>query len=326
MKPSIKIIRNIFTVSLVALSLLSCAKNYLDISDHPFDISTPKIEANRVVVDVIPDNNDFYYMFGVVAAETFEAVGQAAFIDLVDNFSKSTYKILFETTSLDKYLEWMYRGAYDEVNHDLEPDTRYIVFAFPYNGLTPDAGRFTKVEFKTPAIVKSDNVFSVSIDGSVISVTPSNNDTYFFDYCSKDDLNDYYSSIDFFYRKSIDIYWEYGFLDTFIAKGPSSEDIRDYYAEMVEGDIFYMAISGYNQGITTDVTYYKITVHLDGKTKSTIEVVPDFTMDSTQSSLFSRDNSPSKATTLKPLFSGKTNTLTPVQKHIRDKMFKLRVV
>lgn len=297
MKQSIKIICNILAVSIAALSLLSCNKNYLEISDHPFDISIPKIEANRVVVDVVPDNNDFYYMFGVFPAEAYEALGQNTFIELVDNSLKSTYMSLFDTNSLDKYLEWMYRGAYDEIIHSLEHDSRYIVYAFPYNEITPDVDKFTKVEFKTPTIVKSDNTFSVSIDGSVISVTPSNGDSYFFDYCSKEELNDYYSSIDFFFRKSIDIYWEYGFLDSFIDKGPVSEDMGDYYSEIVDNDIFYMAISGYDQGITTDVTYYKITVHLDGKTQSTIEMIPDMNLDTTQSSFISTDkNASSKAT------------------------------
>lgn len=271
-----KTARYILAVSVAALSLIGCKKNYLPISDHPFDISTTKIEASRVAVDIVPDNNDFYYLFGVVQAELFETLGQNAFVGQCDYFAKETYKILFETTSLDKFPEWMYRGAYDEVHHGLEPGTRYIVYAYPYDGINPVTDKFTKIDFTTPESKKSDNTFSVSADGSVISVTPSNGDPYFFDYCIEDELKDYFSSIDYFFRKTIDVYWEYGFLDNFISRGPDKEDIKDYYPDLADGDIFYMGISGYDNGITTDVSYYKITFHTGGTAKSTVELVPDF--------------------------------------------------
>lgn len=271
-----KTIRYISAVLFAAFALSACNKNFLPVSDHPFDISTPKVEATRAVVDVIPDNNDFYYLFGVIDTETYESIGQDNFVNFADAISKSTYKALFDTKSLDKYLEWLYRGAYDEVHHDLEPETRYIAFAFPYRDTIPMTEKFTKVEFNTPAITKSDNTFSVSVDGSVISVTPSNGDSYFFDYCTKEELSDYFMSIDYFFRKTIDIYWEYGFLDSFISKGSDKEDIKAYYPKIADNDVYYMAISGYDKGITTAVTYYKITVRLDGKNKSTAEEIPDF--------------------------------------------------
>jgi len=268
--------RYIFAVLVAVLALSGCNKNYLPISDHPFDISTPKVEANRVVVDIIPDNNDFHYMFGVFQANAFEAVGQDAFVTLVDQALKETYMALFETTSLDKFLDWMYRGAYDEVTHDLAPETKYIAYAYPYDGLNPMAEKFTKVEFTTPSIKESDNKFSVSADGTVISVTPTNGDPYFFDYCTSGELEeDYFSSIDYFFRKSIDIYWEYGSLEGFISKGPDQDELTDYYKDIADGDVFYMAVSGYDNGITTDVTYYKVTVHY-GATRSTVEQVEDF--------------------------------------------------
>jgi len=268
--------RYIFAILVAALALSGCKKNYLPVSDHPFDISIPKVEANRVVVDIVPDNNDFYYMFGVAPAEVLDAVGQDAFVSLVDQALKETYKALFGTTSFDKFLDWIYRGAYDEVTHDLQPDTKYIVYAYPYDEINPMAEKFTKVEFTTPSIKKSDNKFSVSADGTVIAVTPTNGDPYFFDYCTPEELDeDYFSSIDYFFRKSIDIYWEYGFLEGFISKGPDQDELTEYYLDIADGEVFYMAISGYDQAITTDVTYYKITVHY-GATKSTVEQIEDF--------------------------------------------------
>lgn len=271
--------RYIFAFLSAVMALSACKKDAVPVSDHPFDITTPKIEATRVVMDVIPDNNDFYYLFGAFQAEAFESLGQTKFVELMDNLAKETYKALFETTSLDGFLDWTYRGAYEEVVHDLVPNTRYIVFAYPYDDLNPMAEKFTKVEFTTPELVKSENKFEITVDGTVISVSPSNGDSYFFDYCTAEELDDYYMSIDYFFRESIDVYWEYGFLDSFISKGASSEDIKDYYEygsyKIADGDVFYMAISGYDKGITTDVSYYKITVHF-GSTKSSIEQIEDF--------------------------------------------------
>jgi len=265
----------IITVLLSILAVSACKKNYVPISEHPFDISISKIEANRVVIDIIPDNNDFHYMFGV-ATQALEKKDEAEFVNSVDNFVKNEYKDLFETTSLDRFTEYLYHGAYDEVYHHLSPDTKYYVYAFPYDGTEPMVDKFTKIEFNTPDIVKSDNIFQVSVDGTVISVSPSNNDGYFYDFCTNSELGDYEGSIDYFYRKTIDIYWEYDFLDTFILNGPSTQDIRNYYPDVADGDKFYLAISGYDKGITTTVTLYVITIHQGGTVNSTIEIIPDF--------------------------------------------------
>lgn len=285
-----KRIKYLIPVLVAALVIPSCNKDSMPISDRPLDISITKLEANRAVMKVIPENNDIYYMFGVAPAEAVESVGQEEFVNMVDMTTKQLYNILFDTTSLDNFLEWMYRGEYDEVMHGLETNTKYYAYAYPYDGINPMADKFVKMEFSTLDIRKSENKFDVSVEGSVISVNPSNGDSYFFDYCTLEELDDYYMSIDYFFRKSIDIYWEYGFLDTFITKGASSEDMKKYYKDIADGDVFYMALSGYDKGITTDVTYYKITVHF-GTAKSTIEQIPDFTISS-----YGTDDIPSKAT------------------------------
>jgi len=272
-----KRIRYTFAVLIAALAIAGCSKKEQPLSDHPFDITTPKVEATRAVVDVIPENNDFHYMFGIMDAETFELVGEQMFIEVVDKLLKETYKVLFDTTSLENFLDWMYRGAYDETYHDLKPMSRYIVYALPYIDTIPAAEKFTKLEFLTPELKVSDNTFSVSVEGSVISVVPSNNDQYFFDYCDSVELAKNYGKIELFYKESIDTYWEYGFLENFLVKGNNQEDIQDYYDEKIkDGDIFYMAISGYDNGITTELKYYKIVVHFGGTAQSTIEEIQDF--------------------------------------------------
>jgi len=268
-----KSIRYIIVASLALTLFAGCSKNYLPVSDHPFDISTPVLESSRVRVDIIPDNNDFYYMFGVWDAAAIDILGDKEFVALADETLKDLYKILYETESLDKYLNWMYRGAYDEVTHGLTPDTRYYAYAFPYNDTVPMAEKLTKIEFRTPKAKVSDITFDLSVLGTKITAKPSNNDKYFCDYCTQEELDkDYYSSPAFFYESIINTYWEYGFFPDCLNSGENTGDVADWY-DVKDGDVFYLVISGYDEGTTGTIFYYKVTVSTDPQTQGTVEQI-----------------------------------------------------
>lgn len=249
-------------VSFCAIALLSaCNKNYVPVSDHPFDISVPRIEARTALVSVIPDNNDFHYMFGCIDTLSYYYIGgDDKFMEIMDPGLKSIYKTLYETESLEKFPDFLYLGAYDAVCNGLTPDTYYWAYAYPYHDTIPDASKITKFLFKTPEAKVSEITFSAALNGSIITVTPSNNDQYFWEYISEEDLNEYYyGRPDIFFSKILDLYWSYGFIESMLCKdGPTSEDMCQSYDLKAE-DKFYLVCSGYDNGVSSEPETFKIT-------------------------------------------------------------------
>lgn len=253
--------KRIIYISLCAITFLAgCSKNYVPISDHPFEITIPKIEARTALIDVIPDNNDFHYMFGCIDTVNFAAIGNEKFVAYSDTALKAIYKILYETESLDGFCNWLYKGAYDAVKNNLTPDTYYWAYAYPYFDTVPDVARLTKVLFKTPAAKVSEITFSVVLNGSTITVTPSNDDQYFFDFAAVQEVDQYYyGRPDIFYQNALDFYWEYGFLKSMLCKGePVSQDMTEFYSLSAE-DQFYLVCSGYDNGVSSEPETYLIT-------------------------------------------------------------------
>lgn len=252
----------ILYLSICAIALLgACSKNRVPISEHPFDISVPRIEARTALIDVIPDNNDFFYIFGCIDTLSFSQIGGSEkFVEAADTVLKTIYKILYETESLEKFNSFLYKGAYDLVCNNLTPDTYYWAYAYPYNDTLPDVSKLTKLLFKTPKAKVSEITFSAVLNGSVITVTPSNNDQYFWDYISEKELNEnYFGHPDFFYQKILDYYWEYGFLEPLLSKGePSSSDMSEFY-KLEAGDKFCLVCSGYDNGVSSEPEVFNVT-------------------------------------------------------------------
>lgn len=256
-----KHIKTLYVSICAAVLLSACNNNYVPVGDHPFDISVPRIEARTALIDVIPDNNDFHYMFGCIDTLTLHQIGgDANFVEITDTGLKSIYKTLYETESLEKFSDFLYQGAYDAVCNSLTPDTYYWAYAYPYSDTLPDASKLTKLLFKTPEAKVSEITFSAALNGSTITVTPSNNDQYFWDYVSEEDMNTYYyGRPDIFYSNILDLYWSYGFLESMLSKGgPTSEDMSEYY-ELKAEDKFYLVCSGYDNGVSSEPEVFRVT-------------------------------------------------------------------
>ena len=168
-----------------------------------FTIQLSNITSTSIKMEVTPSNDTDTYFFDVVPQSVMAhyATPKAFVADYI-----SQLKAIYEQyeMSLGEILSqgpdsWEYQEG------NLNPNTDYYAFAF---GVTPEGVITSEValeSFKTlePAPAgPSDNVLSVSVSqvtatGALVSVTPSNNDTYYFDVIEKSAIDEFGAPIDF---------------------------------------------------------------------------------------------------------------------------------
>lgn len=168
-----------------------------------FTIQLSNISSASVKMEVTPSNNTDTYFFDVVEKSVLNHYSSPkAFV--ADYISQ--LKAIYEEhgIALGDILSqgpdsWEYQEG------DLNPDTDYYAFAF---GVTAEGVVTSEVAmepFKTLAPAPSgpsDNELSISVTqvtatSALVSVTPSNTDTYYFDIIEKSAIDEYGSPLDF---------------------------------------------------------------------------------------------------------------------------------
>lgn len=261
--------RLLYILSAFVLFAVSCSK-LPSLSDNPISIEIASLQPQNVWFDIIPENNDFYYYFDVVPVADYEKFSSdALFIKEQDDFLRNVYDILLDLGETGSFEEnCLYKDAIFEAFYGngiiLEPEHDYYVFAFPYDNNGNPINKLVKERFTTPPMIHSDITFEISLEGSVVTVTPSNDDKYLFDYDSIADIElSYMGMPSVFYNQMISVYEEYGFMDSMISQGAESEDMLDYI-DIKPGDKVYFGVAGYDSGLTTAVSYYTLTYNGPG--------------------------------------------------------------
>ncbi len=165
-----------------------------------FEITVSDITATTATVSVTPSNDTVYYYTGMVEAD-----------DLLEYASIEAYADSL-LDYLPTYVEWYngYYGPYygeitiedmfmkglDEYTYEeLDPSTKYCVFAFQVD-LTElkRVADVTSKEFTTLELKKSENIISFNHNegDTIINITTTNSDDYFWTYIEKDTLAYYY--------------------------------------------------------------------------------------------------------------------------------------
>lgn len=257
----------LFLIPVVLCLAVSCRKVQFVLSDDPFTIEVKNVYATSVLIDIIPENNDFYYYYDIVSVADFEKYdSDAEFIRYCDNMNRDIYDILVEADYADGPYEevMLYRDATLEPYYGngvlIEPETEYYLYAFAYDSGINPVGKLHKVRFKTPKEIHSTNTFTVTMDGPLVTVTPSNDDQYLFDFATEKELEEsYYGSPEYYYNQMIEVYEQYGFIEEMVSTGTDSDNIFDYYESVEDGEKLYVMVAGYDHGLTTDVSIFTFT-------------------------------------------------------------------
>ena len=245
----------------------SCQKQEFVISDDALTIEAKNVYAYSVWVDIIPENNDFYYYYDIITVDDFnEHASDVEFIRYEDELNREVYDIIAELGYADGSYEevMLYRFAilepYAGNNLILEPETDYYLYAFAYDADIKPVEKLYKVKFTTPKEIVSDNTFTVSLDGNYVSVIPSNDDQYIFDFATERELEEsYYGNALYYFEQMINVYEQYDFISEEVSVGPDSCDIFDYYDSLDDGEKLYVMVAGYDHGLTTEVSIYEFT-------------------------------------------------------------------
>lgn len=270
--------RLILPVLAALLLLPGCNSNKLDVGDHPFTIELIDIQPHKVWMDIVPQNNDFYYLVDVVNATEINSLGVEGHIAERDGELKSVYEEIAVVYGVEQSFEdlLLYRGSYIEYMDYLHPDTKYVVLAWAYDGNGKPTKKYAVKEFTTTSYHPSDISIKVEMEGTLIKTHPSNNDGYFWDYFSKEDLESsgYFYPTNY-YRLLVNEYEQYGFMPTITCKGDDSEDSSLYYS-LEPGDQMFLVSCGYGNGFTSEnFQVFLLTYNGEGKAGTVEEIDED---------------------------------------------------
>lgn len=251
--------RKIFFFALFLVAAVAC-NPMVDPYSVEFDINTDIASPmfDKAWVEVIPTTNDFYYSMDFVT------------VNYYSSFASDKDFIKHQLDSLHTYYErqgvddltfeeaMLYKGANIGIHFSLTPSTKYYVYAFSLDENGNPVEKLHLEPFTTKDYVPSDIEFEMSMTGSLLTVIPSNNDQYFYDYDLKEtvDASYYYPST--FHRMTLFDYEEYGFMPGLADTGKSTSDFADFYY-LEPGDRFYLTASGYRYGITSDIRIWLVT-------------------------------------------------------------------
>jgi len=248
--------------------LFSCKKVNQDISNNPFKITSHYVATSSVDLDVVPENNDFYWYYDVISVSDFNSKGTIeACIKETDKKLKESYETYREAGLIDgPFCETMlYRGSYIVSGINLKSKENYIAYSYAYEEDGTATNKYQTLKFQTYEFIPSDIKFSLSLTGSNLTFTPTNNDTYYCTYELKSIIDEDWGDYPFAFLY-IDIFRtvQYGFFDFLEVSGTYTEDILEYLP-LKEGDKFIVFVCGYNHDITSAAYEYECTYAGEGK-------------------------------------------------------------
>lgn len=249
------------------LALTGCAKKSYKISDDPFDITVSQITSSSVKMSVIPETNDFLYTFDAVAASEVEKYKTDE--EFIRAWDAERHQNIVEINQLmpeKKYTfedMYLYNGAYDDSNLLLDSETDYYVVAVVYNNDGTPTNILKKVPFRTIKYVESDITFTLTAKGTDLTITPSNDDPYFWEFDTKATYDEY-TLPPLYHFLLIYFYDEYGFMEDMVCTGEDSDDLVNWFEDMKPGDQFYVSASGYNKEINSLIQMWLVTYNGEG--------------------------------------------------------------
>lgn len=243
-------------ISALALLVVGCDTNEnggggSQLSDMTFEITISDITTSGAAVSVVPSDQTTLYYFDKVTKEAYEAYDtdqkfMEAMIAALREYSEESGSSLASAISVGDD-EYTYNG-------ELTPATEYYIFAFAVDAKLNPNSKLTLKSFTTAEAQNSANTFAVKVDGGVVTITPSNNDPYFWDVAPSDAYNG--KSDEYIINDLITYYQEEDYLEYYIVQGV---DTFDYTTMLTAGESYTVYIFGYEGVPTTALTKYTFT-------------------------------------------------------------------
>lgn len=137
---------------------------------------------------------------------------------------------------------------------DLTPATEYYIYAFAVDAKLNPYSDLTLEPFTTLEAQNSTNTFTVSVNGGAITITPSNNDQYFWDLLPAEECQGVSDTE--IMQTLIEYYQKEGTLGYYLVRGV---DTYDYTQYMTAGTSYTVCVFGFEGMPTTELTKYTFT-------------------------------------------------------------------
>lgn len=258
-------------IAAVAATLLLCSCPAKYTQPASFEVNVQDLRSTKALITVKPSTYDAYYMCGIVNADMeyyFNMTPEELALFQLD-FSFERWDMSEEIPANISFTDvYCYRGNFESKYTYLYPDMDYRFIAFQVNPDTREViGTPVTKLFHTKPLQESDITFNFSFDTDKLTVTPSNNDPYYWDYVLTDLLDAEYADAHMYYYSLVDLYEDYGFMDMpeNIATGVDEWVFsRDDSEVLIEGAKYTLIASGYNYGeINSDLTVVEFIYHRD---------------------------------------------------------------
>ncbi len=219
--------------------------------DVTFDITVSEIGSTSATVSVDPSDDTVIYYFDKVTKASYKTYDS----DL--EFMKAriaALRVYCEEMGVSLVQSLSVGEAMHTYSGELAPSTDYYIFAFAVDAKLNPISDLSLKAFKTDEGKTSNNTFSVNVVDGVITITPSNNDQYFWDITPS-----YYyegKTDDFIMTDLVDYYKDQGGLSSYLVSGVDTFDMSEY---LTPGETYTVYVFGYEDAPTTGITEYTFT-------------------------------------------------------------------
>lgn len=218
-----------------------------------FNFNLKEASAWRVVCDVQPSTPGSWYHYDLMTKQKYESYADTkAFMD-AQFFDMTQYRVTYMLTyGYDlPYTYFMRKGDQELMVTGLDPETDYVAVAYAMTPAPTFASRVFTKPIRTGVIPESGPNFSISVDGSSVTVTPDNDArTYITFICEESVWLKYSSPVAIAQDYIEDLGTDVG---SYSRKGVSR---MDYSSDMVRGKTYWVFAFGHlGNKINTDISY-----------------------------------------------------------------------
>ena len=259
-------IRQILMLPLL-LSVVGCTTK---LQSGTFEIDITYQKASGVLYEVIPQTNDYYYLCAAVSVDDYNKMGDEGVIDSIDALAKDVYDMVkeyyeYENTPVPSFLSLLENGAIYGEESGLQAETNYYLCIICYNKHNKPMKFVDKKAFRTLDALESTVTFDVKTQGHNACITPSNNETYFWNIISKEDMDRRYLGMPgYYYSELVENYERYGFIKAVLSEGVDTARVLQY-VNMDIRDTAYLVMAAYYNETNSQVSAYEL-VYQDNDT------------------------------------------------------------
>lgn len=219
-------------------------KEYMVSSDMKFDLDVEETSSTTARISISPSNDNETYFFDVMLASDADEMADAVLVMEMENVYASYGGIS----------NYLYKGSRFQNYSGMSAGTEYCVVAFGYDTDHPTT-EVTRKRFTLSGASESNalilTVTNPTDKGAIVSVTPSNSETYFWNIYQKSFVDRYGSDSDALIKGIDTFLGSQGGISAFLQSGSKAVEVTSLDANTD----YYVVAFGHNGNVATSSVY-----------------------------------------------------------------------